>query len=106
MTGLHTIKGVAPFFNHKIMMNYRNYLFAAIGILSVCAGYYCDNISLQFVGSALGYILYLWDNWQHRNDEKTIADLRARIDAGDEALNIERDADGNVTNNPYEQGVY
>ena len=87
-------------------MNNRNYLFAAIGILSVCAGYYLNCIPFQILGSALGYILYLWDHWQHRNDKKTITDLKARIDAGDEAMNIERDAAGNVTNNPYDQGVY
>lgn len=77
-----------------------------MGISSVCAGYYLNSIVLQIAGSSLGYILYLWDHRQHRNDKKTITDLKARIDAGDEAMNIERDAAGNVTNNPYNQGVY
>ena len=56
--------------------------------------------AIPYVGSPIEQLLF------GSKDDKKIDEIKERIKKSDEALNIQRDAEGNVVNNPFDQGVF
>lgn len=77
-----------------------------LGLIASAYGITFDNKTLQIVGLLFVFTVWIWEYFLHDNDSKRLNQILHNIKESDNALNIQRDNSGRVTNNPFDFGEY
>lgn len=81
-------------------------LYMLLGLIASAYGITFDNKTLQIVGLLFVFTVWIWEYFLHDNDSKRLNQILHNIKESDNALNIQRDNSGRVTNNPFDMGEY
>lgn len=78
-------------------------MYMLLGLVFLAYGITFNSVVMQILGSVFSFTVWLWEFFLH---EKESRELRRRIDEGDRAVNIQRDVEGHVINNPFDMGGF
>lgn len=77
-----------------------------LGIIASAYGITFENKTLQIVGVLFVFGVWFWEFWLHEKESNRLRQIEHNNEETDNALNIQRDNSGKVTNNPFDMGEY
>lgn len=76
-------------------------MYALLGVILLAYGITFDSKVMQILGTVFSFTVWIWEFFLHEEESRK---WKRYMENGDKALNIHRDAEGNVTNNPFDMG--
>ncbi len=87
-------------------MKTLRFLCMVLSLIVLSCGITYEIIILQILGALLSFSVWLWEFFLHDRDEKRLSQMEHNNEETDNALNIQRDEVGRVTNNPFDMGEF
>lgn len=78
-------------------------MYALLGVIFLVYGITLDSKVMQIVGTVFTFTVWLWEFFLREEESRK---WKRDMEKGDEALNVRRDAEGNVVNNPFDMGEF
>lgn len=78
-------------------------MYALLGVIFLAYGITLENKVMQIVGTLFTFTVWLWEFFLREEESRK---WKRDMENGDEALNVRRDAEGNVVNNPFDMGEF